>query len=475
MYMSTQNTVNTKRGDRVDTLSNLEDGSIDILEELMDIRREDAEIIQTMAPSEDEGESDSWVGHDLSTKTSETGIRVATLNTQKKFFANELNWETIAELMKEMAIDIMVITEAGKANEMRIASLKNWAGKQSMSAKVINRSNTSISGGMVVLTASGLAGIKRTIHRFQPEKGDRDKAVAIEYNSGIEGDRNKVMIMGYYGYNASQTMKEKVTELHKWIWKTKSKFKRDNWQAPTILMGDFNAAVSSRYDTDREGTTEEQTEPDSTTIEHLESLGFHDPLRQDYPFERLTTRRRNHEGNQTMRYLDRILMSSEVSTHFSTRVGIYQQAIFGIEDTDHKMVVADIPIDIAGTAVKRAQLWDVHKRTLMKWDGDELGNMDPEKVAEYNKKAKESIPEDSGPSGITKWLKEAGRGSVLREVVQEFPRKVRKLKDFQAIDWTMRRNAKLIREALRLIDQGKHTWKDGIRLGGQRNGNHRSS
>ena len=134
-----------------------------------------------------------------------------------------------------------------------------------------------------MLTASGLAGIKRTIHRFQPEKGDRDRAVAIEYNNGIEGDHNKVMIMGYYGYNASQTMKEKVTELHKWIWKTKSKFKRDSWQAPTILMGDFNAAVSSRYDTDREGTTEEQTETDATTIEHLESWGFHDPLRQDYP------------------------------------------------------------------------------------------------------------------------------------------------------------------------------------------------
>ena len=81
----------TNRGERI------ESDSIDILEELMDIRREEAEAVQIIAPPEEERESDSWVGHDLSTKTSETGIRVATLNTQKKFFANELNWETIAE------------------------------------------------------------------------------------------------------------------------------------------------------------------------------------------------------------------------------------------------------------------------------------------------------------------------------------------------------------------------------------------
>ena len=72
--MSAQNTDNAKGEVLVDMFPNLEDRSLEILEGLMDLRREDAEIAQTITPPEDEGESKSWVGHDMSTKTSETGL-----------------------------------------------------------------------------------------------------------------------------------------------------------------------------------------------------------------------------------------------------------------------------------------------------------------------------------------------------------------------------------------------------------------
>ena len=395
-----------------------------------------------------------WQGHDMSFKTSETGIRIATLNTQRKFFADDTNREVVVNLMEELRIDIMVITEAGKSDEMKIAALKNWAIQNSMSAEVVSRAHKSIAGGIIILTSNQLIGLNRKVHTYGPKKGDKDRAIAIEFDNGTAGDHNKMMVIGYYGYNMSHMMRAEVLDLHEWIWKVKSRFKKGNWKAPVVLLGDMNAAVSSRYDTDREDAEEDQREPDAMTIDHIESMGFHDPLRQDYPSERLTTRKTAQDPKPTMRYLDRILMSSELSTHSGTRVGIFQKATFGVDDTDHKLVVADLPVDIAATATIRAKLWDTHERTVLKWDSDENGNMNEEKRKEYNEKAKMEPPESAGPEGVTQWLQKSGKGSVLKEVTQEYPRKVRKLKDFQATDWTMRQNAKILREAARLIDEG---------------------
>jgi len=41
-----------------------------------------------------------WQGHDMSFKTSETGIRIATLNTQRKFFADDTNREVVVNQWK---------------------------------------------------------------------------------------------------------------------------------------------------------------------------------------------------------------------------------------------------------------------------------------------------------------------------------------------------------------------------------------
>ena len=196
----------------------------------------------------------------------------------------------------------------------------------------------------------------------------------------------------------------------------------------------------------------DQREPDAATIEHLEALGFNDPLRQDFPALRLSTRK--GDLNQAMRYLDRIMMTTELSEHMETRVGIYQPAIFGLEDTDHRMVVADLPIDVAGVSEERAELWDIHKSKSLRWDCDDKGNMDSAKSEEFNSRVKQSKPTDTDATSIAEWLKASGRGTVLKEVTQEYPRRVRKLKDFQASDWKMRQNAKTMREILRCLEDG---------------------
>ena len=331
--------------------------------------------------SEDD-EIQDWVADDMSVKTSATGVRVATLNTNRKFMAERVNRKIVYDLMKELRIDILVITEPGKADEMAIAELKTWAIGEGLGLNVMNRDNSTSAGGVVIITAGTWAGIKRTVRTFKPTDAQKDRVFAVEYDNLIEGDHNKMLLIGYYGYNSSQLMKREVKGMHRFVWKTKQCFKKRCWQAPVLLVGDINAAISARYDTERVLENEnDEREADAMTVEHLEAMGFHDPLRDNNPDVKIVTRKRgeNTEKEVTVRYLDKILMTPELSNHQDTRVGVYQPTIFGVDDTDHKMVVADLPVDVAGIAKERAQIWDIHKTVTERWDSDELGNMSEKK------------------------------------------------------------------------------------------------
>ncbi len=404
-------------------------------------------------------DNNRWNGDDMDIKTDCTGARIGTLNTQRKLFASEVHWEMMKELMNELNIDILVVTEPGKADEMREAALKNWAIVNGMAAEVAPRNRTSIAGGLVFIINTAWMGIKRTMKRFDTKLGDRGRVCSIEFDNMIEGEHNKLLLIGYYGYNASYrpVEKELVLEMHKWIWNTKAEFKRRNPRAPVILAGDTNAAKRTATDTDLEAGDEEM-EADSCTIEHLEEMGFIDPLRERHQNIVILTRREKRVGEtfETRRYLDRIMATSEVALNAGTRSGVLQDSIFGAGDTDHMMVVTDVPVDVAGVAITRATLWDVHKVTRNLWDVDDMGRMSQEKISEFNEKARElentNIPTTA--SEIMKWLFEAGKDTVILTQEREYPRKVRRLKDFQKKDWTMRRNAKVLRKMQRMLEAG---------------------
>ena len=413
-----------------------------------------------------------WNGDDMDIKNDCTGARIATLNTQRKLFASEVHWEMMKDLMDELAIDILVITEPGKADEMREAALKNWAIGNGMVAEVITRNNTSLAGGMVVIINTAWTGTKRTIRRFETKLGDRSRVCAIEFDNLMEGEHNKLLLVGYYGYNASYRPAEKalVCEMHRWIWDQKAAFRRKNPRAPVILAGDTNAATRTAIDTDSEAADDEM-ELDSCTIDHLEAMGLIDPLRERYPTTTLLTRRlqRTGEGYQVRRYLDRIMATKEVALHGGTRSGIFQEDIFGVEDTDHMMIVTDVPVDVAATAASRATLWDEHTTTRRVWDADTMGRMSRERIEEFNEKACVSrvgkIPETA--SDIMQWLFEAGEGCILKTQTREYPRRVRRLKDFQKKDWRMRKNAKILRGILKVLRAGgaiKTALRRGRRL-----------
>ena len=196
-----------------------------------------AEQISEMHRKQDEKVEETpsnWKGHDMEVRTMSTGLRIATLNTGRKFCGGEVHWEIIRGLMDELEIDIMALTEAGKADEMKIAAIKNWAVQYGSGVEVTTRSNTSIQGTIVVLVGAKWAKIKRTVTYFKPKTAEKDRLLAIEFDNNMEGEHNKVLLITYYGYNASNMCKEEVKEMHEWVWKQKSKFKKDRLTRPFL-------------------------------------------------------------------------------------------------------------------------------------------------------------------------------------------------------------------------------------------------
>ena len=246
--------------------------------------------------------SGEWVANDMTVKLSNTGARVATLNTERKLYADERNWEIVAALMKKLGIDILVLTEPGKADAKRMADLQTWAILSGMTANTVNRSNSSLAGGMVILTGTAWAGVATKTHVFTSTVTDKDRAFAVEYDNRQQGEHNKLLVIGYYGLNASNTQQKEVKALHSWVWRIRRQFKQANWQAPVILVGDMNAAQTTMYDTDRLQQSEEmpgedmEMEADAGTINHLEDLGFSDAIRLTHPTTRITTRRPPKKG-----------------------------------------------------------------------------------------------------------------------------------------------------------------------------------
>ena len=112
--------------------------------------------------------------------------------------------------------------------------------------------------------------------------------------------------------------------------------------------------------------------------------------------------RKTASGNlQANRLLDRVLVSKQASEHIGTQVGIYQGAVMAKVDindrdtmhgeiageSDHMMVVADLPIDTAGRSTNKVKLWDFHTVTRSMLGLDENGVMSVEKEARMNQKA----------------------------------------------------------------------------------------
>ena len=65
------------------------------------------------------------------------------------------------------------------------------------------------------------------------------------------------------------------------------------------------------------------------------------------------TRAVQHDTN---RLLDRVMVTKEISKHQAARVAVYRHS-FLKAGSDHLMIAADLPVDTAGAAGRRVEIW----------------------------------------------------------------------------------------------------------------------
>jgi exonuclease III len=386
------------------------------------------------------------------------------MNAARKIHKAREHKDEITYLMEKEKLDFLMLQELGKSDNVSIAMFKNYAIEKDMAVEIVSRGPNTTGGGQAILIGRRWAKLQRTIHTFNPTKADRDRVLAVEFNNKAPGDHNKLLVIGYYGYNNAASFRPEIKEMHKFIWTQIKKFRRDNPLASIILLGDFNAAKYTETDTDEayesgnpvpEDTDNDgwAMEDDAFVIEHIEEMKLQDALRDRYPGNNFVTRKVTHQAN---RLLDRIFISKELSGP-TMKAAIYQPAIFtyGGTDTDHKMVIVDLAIDTAGGAAQQVTLWSKHKKETLRWDADDVGIIAQEKIDEFNiaAAALQAKQKPTEPEHVHKWLLEAATGTVMKQVLQEFPKKARKPKNFQSSDCKIRTGLKKMREAIRHLEE----------------------
>ena len=277
-----------------------------------------------------------WHGDDLDARSGSVGCRVAGINAAKKIFSDRENVNELVSLMNKERIDIQVITEPGKADGMAMAALKNQMTRMDMAAEIRTRSQDTAAGGQVILIGRQWAKLQRKIHEFKPSLADRDRVLAIEFDNKRQGHHNKLLLIGYYGYNDAPSHRAEIKEMHLFMWCTIKKFRKQNPFGSVVILGDTNAAEWSDLDTDSqyisgEGVTMEdrdekwELEKDSFVIEHLLKMKMCDAIRERYPSNNFVTRRATHHTN---RFLDRVFVSKELSTD-AMRAAVFQPGTWG--------------------------------------------------------------------------------------------------------------------------------------------------
>jgi hypothetical protein len=231
------------------------------------------------------------------------------------------------------------------------------------------------------------------------------------------------------------------TERHeKRLLEEKARFTGDNPQATSVLAGDFNAAESEYLDTDRDGATHDsgKMEPDEAVIRTLRSMKYDDLIRVRFPNKRVVTRVVSH---QTNRLLDRIMTTKEVAGNAETRIAVSKRG-FLKAGSDHVAVIADLPVDTAGTADTRVPIWEPYE--YERWGPKEFKTPEEKEEAEKNYNIELEATRGEIADDI-EWLSSASKKHLLKPTTMVYPKKPKHRKHYTKEDWKAYENLQSIR------------------------------
>ncbi len=428
----------------------------------MDVERE-THRRDTMHDQIDKGaDHEHWVGSHMGGKSDQTGLRAVANNYERKLYGDSANViETVAN-MKAQEINIMLATEPGPGTKTNTVMFKNTLRTYGYGAVTMNRDDSTIGGGMALITDEAWTKVPCTSKVYDPAKRDmRGRGMAVTFDNKVPGMHNKLLVIGIHAPNSAESRREDVTKMLQWIQRQKTEFEEANPLATVMLLGDLNAALNTMLDTnrqEREGRDPDdcEEEKDAYVLRELYGMRLVDVFRGMYPTTRAVTRvSKKHETN---RLLDRILVTAEAAAHPATEVGICKRP-FIISGSDHRPMMIDLPIDTAGMARDRVQLWC--KREVTKWikDTDAVGNIAAEKLEAFQ----EALDVTEPPEGFrdyTRWIQDAAEGTVLKMVTTMYPKRASTKKLYSPTDHKARSNLRTLRHLLQRNTDGldrKHT------------------
>ena len=395
-------------------------------------------ISQTITSSHE-----NWKGDNMDIKRDASGCRISTQNFERKFYNSEETITEAIEKMETMGINIMIITEPGQASYFNQIRAKRVARSFGYDLKLIIRNRDTISGGIIILMDRAWSRIPSNVEEFVPKEMElRGRLMEITFNNKQDGQHNKIQIIGAHLMNSANTKKEETSKLLSWIATKKCNFTRQNPLATSVLIGDLNAAETEHLDTDREGTdpTEEKSEADRDVIQTIKDMKYGDIIRERFPKTRIVTRSVSH---QTNRLLDRILATKEVAKHPETRIGVYKHSLTKA-GSDHLMILADLPVDTAGSAAKRVEIWTPYSYT--RWKKPECTEEEmKEKLFAMNEEVRNSTPEN--PDTLNR-IKQAMRNHVLEEETIIYPKRPNHKKHYSSSDWRIQQNLQNLRHLI---------------------------
>ena len=219
-----------------------------------------------------------WKGDNLNHKGSATGMRVATLNFNRKLYASDTSMNQALDGMEELQLDVLIGIEPGQASRFNSARIQTLARNRGMDVKLIRRSLTGSDGGIIMITNKEWSKIPNHVTPYFAAKKDLNgRLMNIVFdNKEINGDHSKVQIIAAHLLNSANNNTSDTARLLKWVSEQKRKFAVKNPKAPSIMTGDLNAAEDEYLDTDRIGATRNsgEMEADAAVIQCIKAMKY---------------------------------------------------------------------------------------------------------------------------------------------------------------------------------------------------------
>ena len=342
---------------------------IDWMEEADNLEAEARENNQTTGEEEGSQDNESgFIGHDMhpDKQVGKVGCRLMTINSNKQSTQEdeEGNYQFAREIdeILQLKVDIAVIHEPGNTSKIE-GRLKLVANEKGCTAIIKSEGAAQSEGTIVVLTQAWRM-IKETEEVIQGPGFSPARVVRVTFKQarkqkGPDGTLlplEHFAVFSVYGYADKSRKVESIT-MWKAVVEKVNKWRADNRMGSVIVMGDLNATISTMLDTDNDKCTDpEKTEHDAGTLRSLaeDGLGLIDLFRELHPKTRAVTRIKEGE---IARRLDSMWVTKELANHPMTRIGISEEMHMG---SDHRVVIADLPIDCAGLAEGTTPIWSPH-------------------------------------------------------------------------------------------------------------------